>query len=293
MKTASWAEILARLNGTLDLCRGLGLDDHVEGSRFLEYREHLFRLIKALEGGGQAGARKVFEADQLFSAVVLTESTELGDLEPFLQTVDPKIAAEKLVHILGGPLLPSDEDSNSNQPRNLLFELNLAARLWRAGFPPELGEHPDLAIVVGERRFLIQCKRPFSQRSARRCFDDARAQLRGDLANAPTGSRGVIALSLSRLFHPGDQLFVYSSEKQARRQMGDSLVALEQEIVGEQYPGSEFAGLIGHIMTAGFDEGAGLWVAIQHTVVHSFSATGSPDDAALQSIYRGFERNWY
>jgi len=293
MKTASWSQILERLDAALDLCRGLRLGGHVDASRFQQYREHLSRLIEALEAEGQEGAREVFESDQLKSTVALTESTELGDIEPFLQTVDAQTAAAKLVHVLGGPLLPSDEDSNTNQPRNLLFELNLAARLWRAGFPPELGEHPDLAIEVGRKRFLIQCKRPFSQRGARRCFQDARTQLRRDLKSAPVGSRGVIALSLSRLLHQGDQLFVYSSERRARGELADRLVAIGEEILAGKHPGKDFVGMIGHVITAGVDKTKGLRMAIQQTAVHAFTTPGSLDAAAFRSMYEGLKRNWY
>lgn len=293
MKRADWTQVLERLNAALDLCRGLGLGDHVDSSRFLQYREHLFHLVKALEAGGQDAARDVFESDRLKSTVTVTESTELGDLEPFLRTVNSSIAATKLVHVLGGPVLPSDEDSNTNQPRNLLFELNLASKLWRAGFPPALGEHPDLTIEVGEKRFLIQCKRPFSQRSARRCFQDAKAQLRRDLEGAPVGSRGVIALSLSRLLNPGDQLLIYSSEERARREVADRLVALGEGIVGRKHPGKHVVGMIGHLITAGIDESARLRMVIQQTAVHAFAKPGSLDDAAFRSMYEGLERNWH
>ena len=293
MKRADWADVLKRLDAALDLCRALGLGDHVDKSRFLQYREHLAKLVDALEGGGQDGARAVFESDRLKSTVTITESTEMGDLEPFLQTVDPSIVTAKLVHVLGGPVLPSDEGSNSNQPRNLLFELNLATKLWRAGFPPRLGEHPDLTIDVGEKRFLIQCKRPFSQGSARRCFRDAKAQLRRDLEGAPAGARGIIALSLSRLLNPGDQLLVYSSEDHARREIADQLVALGKEIVGPKHPGKHFVGMIGHLITAGVDESVGLRMVVQQTAVHAFSEPGSLDDAAFQSMYRGLRQNWY
>ena len=293
MKRASWAEVLEGLDAALDLCRDLHLGDHVEGSRFLKYRDHLADLVGALESGGQEAARKVFDSNRLMSMVTLTEATELGDIEPFLKWIDRTVAGDKLVHALGGPLFPSDEGPNTNQPRNLLFELNLAARLWRAGYSPELGEHPDLAVQVADRRLLIQCERPFAWASAQGSFNKAKRQLRRNLAAAPPGSRAVIALSLNRLLHPGDQLMVYSDEGRARRDLADRLETMGEKIRGEKHHGKDVVGMICHVVTAGADESAGLRMVLQQTTVHPFANPGSLDETVFRSMYEALQKNWY
>jgi hypothetical protein len=56
---------------------------------------------------------------------------------------------------LDGPVLPTEEDKNTNHGRNILFELNLAAKLWTVGIMPTLGEHPDLSCEIDGKKLLI------------------------------------------------------------------------------------------------------------------------------------------
>jgi hypothetical protein len=294
MLRESWTDILAGVDAALALSRSFGLADHVEASRFLEYRQHLAHLIEALHTGGQEAARAAFEADRLKSIVSITETAELADILPFLRWAPQEAVADKLVHVLGGPLLPIDEGLNSNQARNLLFELNLASKLWKAGFAPELGEHPDLIIEVSSKRLLIQCKRPFSLKGAHRALGAAKGQLIRDLHKAPTGSRGIIALSLTRLLNQGNQILVYGEEMRARRDLGARLEAAAQPLLDKwSGPGKKIIGMICHILTPAVDEGSHLWLMVQQTNIHPFSEPGSLDEEVFRSMNAALEKIWY
>jgi hypothetical protein len=94
--------------------------------------------------------------------IALMESLEFCDVLHDVRSFDHKMFQQTLLDILDSkaPLLPNDEDSNSNESRNRLFELNLASKLVRANLNPSLGE-PDLSYEVDGKRFFIACKRPF------------------------------------------------------------------------------------------------------------------------------------
>jgi hypothetical protein len=294
MIRASWSTILEGLDGALDLCRSLGLGDHLEGRRFDEHRRHLQHLVEALKAGGQQGALVAFEADRLKSIGALTESAEIADLLPFLETVPRATLANKLVHVLGGPVLATDETFNSNQARNILFELNLASKLWNAGLAPELGEHPDLTIQIASSPILIQCKRPFSPTGARRALRDAKDQLSEDLSGSSVGSRGVIGLSLSRLLNPGDQIFRYQSEADARKALADQLETETYELLSAWGgPGKDIIGILCHVITPGVDDSARLWMMIQQMIIHPFAPPGSPDEELFRLINDALAENRY
>jgi hypothetical protein len=69
---------------------------------------------------------------------------EFVDSIAFLKTCPAEITRRKIAKVLAGPLLPNDEDKNSNEAQNTLFELNVAARLRRAGFIASPGIDADV-----------------------------------------------------------------------------------------------------------------------------------------------------
>src|SRR5262245_5791881 len=89
----------------------------------------------------------------------------LGELLPFLRSCPRDIVAPKLKVVLHGPAFPSAESSTSNHARNVMFELTMGYRLWRADLSPQLGEHPDLTCTVDGTPVLVECKRPLSDKT--------------------------------------------------------------------------------------------------------------------------------
>lgn len=122
MPVWSYEEIKRRLERAFDLCRSLGLDP--VRTRFIDYAKRIDQLIAALDArrAGQPAEplEQLIEQQQLEYMLSLTESTEFGEVATVLADLEPRSL------------------------RNVLFELSIAAYLRRAGFIPELGEHPDL-----------------------------------------------------------------------------------------------------------------------------------------------------
>jgi hypothetical protein len=140
--TATYEEITKGLDETLDFCSALGLTDDVAASRFRTYRGHIERLKGAIRAPRPNPVSEQIDNDTLTYLVALIEASEFLSLFPFLKSCDPELLRPKLRDVLRGPDLPTGEDDASGQARNILFELNLAAKLWHAGLKPELGEHP-------------------------------------------------------------------------------------------------------------------------------------------------------
>jgi hypothetical protein len=196
----TWDRILAGLDQVLDLCRSLDLEEEVAQSRFHHHRELLVGLTQQFRDGGHAAAMEHYNTDRLAHVVALAESHELVLLDLFLRAnASSDILQRKLREALDGPVLPTEEDKNTNHGRNILFELNLAAKLWTVGIMPTLGEHPDLSCEIDGKKLLIACKRPLTDFGGRNTIRDAWTSLVRQSKKDRPGTRGVIALSIGKL----------------------------------------------------------------------------------------------
>jgi hypothetical protein len=262
--TGEW--IGAGLDEALDFCRELGLGRQVDRSRrFQEHRACLAELTEALQVGGQDAARDLFESNRLRALTAFTEGwSELVESLPFIRTVPRDIIGRKLAAMLQGPPLPTDEDPNTNQGRKIVFELTMASKLWRAVLAPELVE-PDIRCQVDGRAVYVACKRPFSEKSARQAYADALGQIADVLKEAPK-SRGVVALSLTRLINPGDRVLKHENEEIGKRYLSSEMGPLAQEMISTTDwppPPTGTMGILWHVITAGFDRSQALSVAAQ------------------------------
>jgi hypothetical protein len=155
--------------------------------------------------------------------------------------------------VISGPEFVTAE-TYETRARNLLFELNIASRLWETGLSPQLGEHPDVECEVSSVAVLVQCKRPFSRNTVGRAIADAESQLRRDLQTR-TGAKGVIAVSVSKTLNPGDRQISVAGEPAWR----DSLRAMVRDVADKQYgatdqlPG-EIIAIWYHAIMPGLDE---------------------------------------
>ena len=90
----------------------------------------------------------------------VVEVWQLATIFEGISDYDPKVVKKQLLKALKGPLNPTDETGSSNEGRNTLFELLLAAQFRRAGVDIKIGQDADLLIAYGEARLYIECKRP-------------------------------------------------------------------------------------------------------------------------------------
>jgi len=286
MDRVSWNWILNGLDEALMFCRGLDLGHHVEGSRFEEHRAWVAELIAEIKIGGQEAAGAAFHRDPVRSFTALTEGSELAGILSFAKTVPAGAIKRKLVDVLQGPALPTAEGKNTNLGRNVLFELNLASKLWRAGFSPILGEHPDILCRVNGRDIYIECKRPLSEKGVGPAYRRALFQLSTNLKGANSDARGVVALSLTRLLNPGDLVFMHQTEGAGVEGLGDWLEQTAGRLcAGWREPRPSTIGILWHVLTPGYVRRERLVVGAEQLNTQPTRPVDSRDYALFQRLF--------
>lgn len=134
------------------------------GSRYKEYQSVVEALTIAWESKTTASNIKKYPIVKTVS--YLRELQELVVILDFIYMRYDRLSQEsqnqvlrKLKIVLRGPLLPSGEDSNTNDSRNYQFELRVAAKMAEAKFGIELNEHPDVLTITNGHDYGIECKR--------------------------------------------------------------------------------------------------------------------------------------
>jgi hypothetical protein len=156
---------------------------------------------------------------------------DVSEIHKILQafSTDTSIALrEKVLRALSGPVAPLQEQPKNNIARNAMFELSLAAGWKNAGASVKLGE-PDIQLTLGQKPFLVECKRPFYGNTVVRNIKEAASTLRNEFEKL--GDKdvfGIVAISLSRLYVRGDKP-LKGPKGEGRRVMKDKLAELIEQ----------------------------------------------------------------
>jgi hypothetical protein len=244
----------------------LGIREHQDRQR--QHIRRIEQLEEARQAGNLADATRG-DAGRL-SMFSLTEAIEFLDVYDAFSQGHPDELPDRIRQALDGPADLGDESPKSSLGRNIMFELNLAARLKVQGSPVALPLNPDILTEIDGRPLNLQCKRPFRPETIPGNIHDAEKQLVNDLraANNPE-ARGVIAISVSRLLNRGDQLFVGPDESTIKQRLGDDV-----QILGEKYrdvwgnvADVRIIGILFHLITPTHIQDINLLTVGQQTVV--------------------------
>ncbi len=83
----------------------------------------------------------------------ILEATEFIDIQSGLgSSQDPRLAERLRDFVAGAPML-SAETPNANRPRNIGFELSIAAAVVSAGLPVDLSPPADISIPISPHPF--------------------------------------------------------------------------------------------------------------------------------------------
>lgn len=208
---------------------------------------------------------------------------------PFLKSLETEPVRKKLQIVLKGPEVPSDENGSSNHARNTMVELNLAARLHRAGLVVKIGEEADLVFDHGAVRWFGECKRPFKVESIENNLKDACSQLGRRLAGYRLAGKGLLAVSLSRPISTRAPILEFTDAQELRRSLRQHLgemVTLIRDRMSEfsqcSIGGLDF--LVAHLVLAAWNSREALPTGIQHTMLADLSRDGREEAKRLWTV---------
>ncbi len=176
-------------------------------------------------------------------------------------------------------------------------ELNLAARLHRAGIEVENGGDADLEFAHGGVRWFGECKRPFKVETVENNLREACRQLGERLSSSHPLGRGLVAISLSRPIATKTPYLEHSSASALRQGLRDHVVALVQlmdarmQVLDRCQAVSRLGLLVGHLIMPAWDVKARLPTSVQHTVGTDICRDHSEDGRRLwTTVERTFMR---
>jgi hypothetical protein len=197
--SGDYSELADQLEQAAAWFKRLGID--ILPTRIGNYRRVLYDLVRARESGNEEELRRL-SADFLNS---IYEAIEIGTIHAaFTDGSHDLYISNRVKTIAGGPISYAHEDaSGGNRARNLAFELIIAGRLVRGGLPLTNVGQTDVAVRIGARTVLLECKRPYQETGLARCIKIASSQLDSRYKHA-IGSRyaGVIAIDATRASNP-------------------------------------------------------------------------------------------
>lgn len=109
-----------------------------------------------------------------------------------------------------GPEFSKDENAMSNEARNHLFAINLAARIKDRGL--DVVGFKDININFENHQIAIQCKRPYSIERLEANINDAYEQMKTENSMTDDNNvRGIVAISVEKILGLDKNTFVFKT----------------------------------------------------------------------------------
>lgn len=171
----------------------------VNGTRLATLIKHLRGWIEAHTQGRMPDASS---AKHIWSLIELEEFTEIYR---HLKLVQDQRFLNTLREITSGAHLLDEEGTagSANRARNFTFELNMAARLARAGLPVQFTSDADATVELAGLPVAVECKRLAIEDVMEDNIKKAHKQIVNRIANCEA-EHGIIVLSLTRLLYRND-----------------------------------------------------------------------------------------
>ncbi len=170
-------------------------------NRINSYQKKLENYIKIIEVGQLNKLKGTDEYREYSNSFFdLTEFIEITQGLMKIQVNDELI--KRVGRYIEGPINIDEENpsKNSNQPRDIGFELIIGSRLIRGGYDIIFNDEGDLEYKTNNGNFYIECKRPSSVKQIVRNIEKAHSQLKSRYESDEKG-RGIIAFSIGKLIN--------------------------------------------------------------------------------------------
>lgn len=211
----------------------------------------VFEAIKTVEKLINARDNKIdqneyFRQEEYLYDKTVTSLSELTNVNSILKPIDKinkdslKVFLNKLKKVFNAPMLMKDENLNSSEGRNTMFELRLFTKLVALDFDANLPaeQHPDILVNVNGNTYFIECKRIFKKETFIKNVQNAIDQLEKYSLKNKLGY-GIVALSITRYFHAGDKRLEATTEEAMKRRIEvemDKLIEENRDDLFSRFP---------------------------------------------------------
>jgi hypothetical protein len=170
------------------------IDIPTAGTRLEKINEYFDELLNPTKPEGGPLEEDATDEDAYYA---LSDGAGFGLITTEMSKLrSDQLPRRALRDILGGPLTASKEDSTSSDSRNKFVELELAAHFSSAGL--HLLGFDDLKFEFEGHTYLVECKRPFHERTLDDNIEKAYTQLRAKLDDS--SDRGIVAVAVEKVF---------------------------------------------------------------------------------------------
>lgn len=192
----------------------------LEPTRINKYRKTINLLLNAYKKGTTRELLNKGKFPEIVSSFY--EIREIIDIWHGLKEIDSEELRLRLKKLIKGPenIAYESVESSSNYPRNIGFELYIAARFAVPGFNIHLNANGDLSLVYQGRPVYVECKRPNQLNKLKRNINKAFSQLEKKYRAGNNKAVGLIALSINKLINPEQKLLVTDTLQDLENSLG-------------------------------------------------------------------------
>ena len=209
---ASYEEILAELEQTRLAWKAYG--HHLSATRVGFYEREIRRLVEL----GPHGRGILSETECRRAFLLSVETSELLFASNIALSREHLARTARIAHIFSGPEFANAEvNGGSNQPRNTLFELTLAAHIEQAGLRAEFGGLTDVKTNFRGFSILIEAKRPQALGKAEANIRGAVKQLAARSESTP--SLRIVAVCIGKMLTKGTHVLRAKTRDSMRQRL--------------------------------------------------------------------------
>lgn len=281
-------------------------------SRFQTYQaklSHAFRLL--LEDRGDQILKQIPPIEFI---EINFEANALIEVWRQFGSDNSQVLATKLSRVIDGQPLTSSEGKKT-EPRDLLFELELAAMLRSWGLPVMLSDPTDLVFEFQNTVCLCECKRVQTPNALSANIQDAGSQLSRAIKsrNDPSACLGIVGINVSKIVHldasgvprylptlygdyllPPDMVAVQHESQfgAAVHQRLESFIDQHIKALGRPVP-EHVAGFILFYQVSGMDmSGTGRMFITTYPKIGALRGANAAEDKLLRSLHSALLKNF-
>jgi len=264
----------------------------IENTRIERYITDMQRLARDFENKAlfRLSAEELSDYDDHMRES-LFEASDLITIYNGLQNNVTDGLREKLRSLVKGPVSFPKERSNSNQPRNIAFELMTAAYFEMSKMAPFFTGDADLSVTAEGTKVVVECKRPQNYASIKPRMREALKQIDTRVTKSGEGTVGIAALDITKTLNPDHRQIKFFRQADFDRILGnicsDYFRRLHEEWKLHKHPNA--IGVLMRVCGLGVSNEVSRYTYYQEFVFFGFTGQGKHHDKVLETLVKAFE----